>query len=347
MHDLRRWPETGLPSVTGLPSNAVTGPCSRRFLVSMIRPHPDVDPRSSSADPTAIPPPQTSSAPAQAGRRTTAMGIGEVAGSLRQPWSSPQRRRAGSHLSTGLRSPLSWLVYALLGAILIARLHDHWREALLAFACTALLAAFWLLATSRRHPPRDDQTLLEQIDLMAGLEFESWIVDQLRASGLDVRNVRDSGDFGVDIITWRHGLAIGLQPKRYLGKVGNDAIQQVLAGCDYHGCQLAVVLTQSSFTAPAREQAEKGRHPVVLIERAQLLDFVTVLDVAAADPGIRRRILHRRSLAVYGLDRAEGFHERTADVGERPPPTPEDGSGQEAAEHLVAERYAAGTEAQR
>ena len=262
-----------------------------------------------------------------------------------QPWSWSGRRRSSAHLSTGLRSPLSWLIYALLVAIVAAWLRPYWREALLAFACTALLGAFWILIGNRHRPPPDDEALMARIDAMAGLEFEVWIVERLVAAGYQVRNVRASGDFGVDIITWIHGLAVGLQPKRYQGKVGNDAVQQVLAGCDYHGCHLAVVLTQSSFTAAAREQAEKARHPVVLIERTQLLDLVDILDVAAADPGIRRRILRRRSLAVYGMDRLDLLPEAQS----APPalPTPADGSGQEAAEDLIAHRYALGAEAQR
>lgn len=261
--------------------------------------------------------------------------------------SRPVGGRAGAHLSTGLRSPLSWSIYLLLAAAMVVWLRPFWREALLAFACTALAGALWILAANRRRLPRDDEALLARIDAMAGLDFEAWIVGRLASAGLAVRNVRDSGDFGVDIITWRHGLAIGLQPKRYQGKVGNDAIQQVLAGCDYHGCQLAVVLTQSSFTAPAREQAEKARHPVVLIERAQLLDFVEVLDVAAADPAIRRRILRQRSLAVHGQARQDDGGDPIMNLDAEASAEAGWGSSQEAAEDLVAQRYALGAQAQR
>lgn len=320
----------------------------------MLSPDPSSDPRSTVAGATASPSgpiPAASGAPASTTwpepllRSEPSPGLGDP--SLR-PWSQPVGGRAGAHLSTGLRSPLSWLIYLLLAAALVVWLRPFWREALLAFACTALAGALWILAANRRGMPRDDEALLARIDGMAGLDFEAWIVDRLAAGGLAVRNVRDSGDFGVDIITWRHGLAIGLQPKRYHGKVGNDAIQQVLAGCDYHGCQLAVVLTQSSFTAPAREQAEKARHPVVLIERAQLLDFVEVLDVAAADPSIRRRILRQRSLAVHGrVQREDGPDPITGVDDDDASSLDTLVSSQEAAEDLVAQRYALGAEAQR
>jgi hypothetical protein len=316
-------------------------------MVSMIPLDPDFNLRSSLANPTMNPSIPTQPPVDPAEPWTGAEVFATSRQQSPQPWSQPRRRRAGTHLSTGLRSPLSWLIYALLATFLVAWLHSFWRQALLAFACTALVGGLWILVGSRRRAPRDDEALLALIDAMAGLEFEAWIVARLASAGFAVRNVRDSGDFGVDIITWRHGLTLGLQPKRYEGKVGNDAVQQVLAGCDYHGCQLAVVLTQSRFTAAAREQAEKARHPVVLIERTQLLDLVDVLDVAAADPGIRRRILSRRSLAVYGLDRSAGLPDRLPAQPERPGlAVQEAGSGQEAAEDLVAQRYALGTEPQ-
>lgn len=250
-----------------------------------------------------------------------------------EAWARRGSPRAPGHLSTGLRSPLSWMVYLATALALGLLLRPYWREALLAFAATALAAAAWLLLAPPRRRRPDDPALLDRIDAMSGLEFEAWIVERLRGAGHPVRNVRDSGDFGVDIVTWMQGLAIGLQPKRYQGRVGNDAIQQVLAGCDYHGCQVAVVLTQSSFTAPAREQAARARHPVLLIERPQLLSFVDILAFAAADAGLRQRLLQRRSLALRGQD-------RPADEAST------QSLGQEAAEDLVAHGQAPGAEPQ-
>lgn len=263
---------------------------------------------------------------------------GRPAPTLDSPVEAWARRRsapASAHLSTGLRSPLSWLIYLLTVALLVLLLRPYWREALLAFACTAFVAAAWILVAAPRPRPRlDDPGLLARIDAMSGLDFEAWIVQQLQAAGHPVRNVRDSGDFGVDVITRMAGLTLGLQPKRYQGRVGNDAIQQALAGCDYHGCQVAVVMTQSSFTTPAREQAARARHPVLLIERPQLLAFVEVLEFAAADAGLRSRLLQRRSLALRGQDRAASGEAVTATA-----------SGQEAAEDLIAHGYRPGTEA--
>lgn len=251
-----------------------------------------------------------------------------------EAWARRRPAPASAHLSTGLRSPLSWLIYLLTVAALALLLRPYWREALLAFACTAFVAAGWILLAAPRPRPRlDDPGLLARIDAMSGLDFEAWIVEQLQAAGHPVHNVRDSGDFGVDVITRMVGLTLGLQPKRYQGRVGNDAIQQALAGCDYHGCQVAVVLTQSSFTAPAREQAARARHPVLLIERPQLLAFVEVLEFAAADAGLRRRLLQRRSLALRGQDQSPLA---SAAAGT---------SGQEAAEHLVGHGHGPGAEA--
>ncbi|MFQ5506245.1 MAG: restriction endonuclease [Planctomycetota bacterium] len=121
---------------------------------------------------------------------------------------------------------------------------------------------------------------LEDLDLMEGSEFEEWIAFRLEQEGFRCKNLRDSRDFGLDVIAEKSGVRIGIQAKRYSDKVGNDAVQQASAGCQYHRCDLAAVVTQSSFTGAAEEQAERALPPVILIDRERLPDMDKLLDDA-------------------------------------------------------------------
>ncbi len=111
----------------------------------------------------------------------------------------------------------------------------------------------------------------EQLDELSGLEFEQWVMAVLAHNRLSPTATATTGDFGVDIIAEYRGLKFGVQAKKRKGKnVGNAAVQQVNAGCDYYGCDLAVVVTQSKFTSAAKAQAERLVRPCLLLGRDEL-----------------------------------------------------------------------------
>jgi len=180
-----------------------------------------------------------------------------------------------------LLSPFTWLAYALLGAAAAYALPAVAREIVLGtlIALAGYLAWRILDLERRKRAPLD----LRAIDTLGGWDFERWIVARLEAEGIATRNVRDSGDFGVDVIAEIAGRRVGIQSKRYEAAVSNEAIQEVLAGCDYHRCDLAAVVTQSRFTAAAVEQARRARYTVVLVSRVELHRMVTLLRDAAGD----------------------------------------------------------------
>lgn len=93
---------------------------------------------------------------------------------------------------------------------------------------------------------------------MDGLGFEMYCADLLRAEGYKkVEVTRASGDQGVDVLATKDGEKYAIQCKYYSNPVSNAAVQQVLAGALYYGCDKAVVMTNSTFTKSARELAEK------------------------------------------------------------------------------------------
>jgi hypothetical protein len=218
-----------------------------------------------------------------------------------------QNSASGRHIATGLGSPLSWLIYTGLALLIGWQLAPFWREALAAFLLTALVGIAWLRYCRACQHRRSREDMLLRLDGMEGAEFESWITLQLVAAGIPARDIRLSGDFGVDILADLTGIRIGIQAKRYAGRVGNDAVQQALAGCDYHGCSVAAVVTQSGFTPAALAQAATGRHPVVLVDRSRVLDLPATLRLAIAEPRTRRRIIEKRAQSFLAEDRARSL----------------------------------------
>lgn len=93
---------------------------------------------------------------------------------------------------------------------------------------------------------------------MDGLQFEHRCAELLRYRGYHkVTVTKGSGDQGVDILAKKNGMKYGIQCKYYSYPVGNKAIQEAYAGADFYDCDIAMVMTNSTFTRAARELADK------------------------------------------------------------------------------------------
>ena len=91
-----------------------------------------------------------------------------------------------------------------------------------------------------------------------GIRYEEYCCKYLQEKGYSTRTTVASGDQGADIIAEKDGIRIAVQCKyRTEGAVGNDAIQQALAGKMYYDCDLALVITNVDFTAKAISAAQK------------------------------------------------------------------------------------------
>lgn len=98
---------------------------------------------------------------------------------------------------------------------------------------------------------------LKKLDNMEGHDFEYACAGILKANGFhDIEVTKGSGDFGVDIIAMKKRKKYAVQCKRYDKKLGNPAVQEVIAGLAYYGCEVGAVMTNSYFTDSARKLAE-------------------------------------------------------------------------------------------
>ena len=92
--------------------------------------------------------------------------------------------------------------------------------------------------------------------LDAGLAFERHLARVFRNLGYGVHLVGGTNDHGADLIVTRRRKKIAVQAKCYAKPVGNAAVQEVYAAKAYYKCDGAWVVTNSTFTQAAVEQAE-------------------------------------------------------------------------------------------
>lgn len=103
--------------------------------------------------------------------------------------------------------------------------------------------------TSRKSITIDD------VDLMTGTEFESFIAKLFTKYGYSCIVTKQSGDQGIDIIAEKNAIKIGIQAKCFSNTVGNSAIQEAVAGKAFYNCDKVMVITNNNFTAAAQELA--------------------------------------------------------------------------------------------
>lgn len=122
--------------------------------------------------------------------------------------------------------------------------------------------------------------------------FESLVVELLVAMGYGgshedaARVVGRSGDGGIDGIIKedRLGLeSIYVQAKRWEGTVGRPTIQQFAGALQGHRARKGVLITTSGFSRDAVEYARNLQITIVLIDGAQLAQFMIDYGVGVSD----------------------------------------------------------------
>lgn len=117
---------------------------------------------------------------------------------------------------------------------------------------------------------------IEKIDKMEGIDFEKFTADLLKQLGYEnVKTTPASNDFGVDVLAEKSGVKYAIQCKNYSSDLGGKPIQEVIAGKNYYGCHVGVVVTNRSFTANAVALAKKNN--VLLWDRNKLIKMIKTL----------------------------------------------------------------------
>lgn len=110
-----------------------------------------------------------------------------------------------------------------------------------------------------------------------GFEFEEYVAELLKLNEFyNVKVTSSSGDQGVDIVAeTADGVRYGFQTKFYTSSVGNDAVQQIIAGKKFYDLDVGVVLTNSTFTSSAITLAQTDR--ILLWDKDKLHHLMNAL----------------------------------------------------------------------
>ena len=142
-----------------------------------------------------------------------------------------------------------WLI---LGLLVLAAMHlpDGLMVILskrVAVILILVIAIAALLAVYVMRPKR--------MTTMDGLTFEDFVMSWLAEAGYHDLAKTEYFDQGVDLIGTKDGWSWGIQVKYSSRPVGVSAVRSAVAGIKAYGCHRSMVITNHSFTRPARQLA--------------------------------------------------------------------------------------------
>jgi hypothetical protein len=120
--------------------------------------------------------------------------------------------------------------------------------------------------------PESETINIEDVDKMSGFEFEGFLSKLFRKMGYSVIQTKLSGDQGADLIIEQSKKKTVVQAKCYSGKIGNKAIQEVVASIKHYNAADGIVVTNSHFTSSAVKLADSNG--VRLIDRDKLKELI-------------------------------------------------------------------------
>ncbi|MCL4357861.1 restriction endonuclease [Patescibacteria group bacterium] len=130
-------------------------------------------------------------------------------------------------------------------------LNSSWLMVVVGAGFVAALLLFW----KRFHLKLQPRLKPTRWQNMTGVEFEDQVVLWLKRSGFNQVVKTEYYDRGIDIIAAKPGMMLGVQVKRSSRPVGIAAVRAAVAGINSYGCNQAMVVTNSTFTAQAKQLA--------------------------------------------------------------------------------------------
>lgn len=110
------------------------------------------------------------------------------------------------------------------------------------------------------------------IDRMDWLRFEVYVAELLKNRGFTHVELTEKYDYGVDIIARKDDITWGVQVKRYSNLVKAEAVRQTVTALTHYKCNRAMVVTNSTFSRPAKVLALDNN--CVLIDREILSTWI-------------------------------------------------------------------------
>jgi restriction system protein len=150
---------------------------------------------------------------------------------------------------------------------------------------------------SRRVPETDDEIWAAFIDRVDPYEFEDVVLDAYERTGFHVRRTKASGDEGLDGVLYAGSEAIGLQVKRYKGRVGAPMVREFIGSLAVFELDRGIFVSTGRLTQQARKAARW--HGVEILTGDPLRDLILgnvrprVLEILRNGPAPRKRRARR------------------------------------------------------
>ena len=109
-------------------------------------------------------------------------------------------------------------------------------------------------------------------NISTGPQFEIYLSKLFKDLGYKTKHNGKAGDQGADLILKKDNYIYVVQAKYYSEKLSNTPVQEIVGALKYYNANQGVVVTNSSFTAGARELAKANN--VILIDGKDLKKLV-------------------------------------------------------------------------
>lgn len=111
------------------------------------------------------------------------------------------------------------------------------------------------------------------VDKMKGEEFEEFLLAHFNNLGYKGDTTAKTKDYGADLILTKDNEKIVVQAKRWIKKVGIEAVQQIIGAKAYYKASKCIVISNNYFTQNAVNLAKSSN--VELWDRKKLLDIMS------------------------------------------------------------------------
>lgn len=165
----------------------------------------------------------------------------------------------------------TWFTTFFLSSFLITYFQNDSKMIATISIPTILILIFTTKKIIDKIKNKDEKLIkLKEIDKMTGEEFEEFLVELYNKKGENAVMTKGSHDQGGDLIVRKiFGRDKVVQAKRYSNKVGNKAVQEVVAAKAYYNCKKAEIYTNNFYTKSAKELAKVNN--VKLLNREDLI----------------------------------------------------------------------------
>jgi restriction system protein len=157
--------------------------------------------------------------------------------------------------------------------IFLFLLSQHgWNGVILVSGIGLFIFIIYKIVLWKQNDVRLRAIKMENIDVMDGWSFETYIAKLLEYKGYNTNVTKGSNDLGVDIIAKGYGKKYAIQVKRQSKYISRRAVSDAVAGMNYYNCNAAMVIANNYYSQSAIELARSNR--VELIDRDTLADWI-------------------------------------------------------------------------